>query len=364
MFEFRKTCIAVLASAVVVSAGDLAMRADETTKGKLPQGRTGIAAKYRGDVAIDKHSDVVFVERFEDDSLDAVRSRWESVSNAEIMSLSSDVPPGSRGRRSLRMAHVGGRGNGGHLYRRLRPGYDRLHYRFYVKFDADCGPIHHFVHFGGYNPPTAWPQGGAGVRPNGAKRFSTGIEPFGNKWVWDYYAYWTEMGGSPPRGQTWGNSFVRDPNVKVRRGGWTCVELMMQMNDVGDSNGEMALWIDGKLVSHLGKGFPKGKWIFDKFQRGQGGDAVRWNDEAGGPERFRVPSGGRPFEGFRWRTDEKLQLNFLWLLLYITKAPEGHVSKVWFDDIVVAKSYIGPLTPARSAARSGGARRDRAAERR
>jgi hypothetical protein len=75
------------------------------------------------------------------------------------------------------------------------------------------------------------------------------------------------MRGSPPRGQTWGNSFVRDDSLKVQKGKWTCVEVMVKMNDVGDSNGEMALWLDGKPISHLGKGFPKGKWVFDKFSR-------------------------------------------------------------------------------------------------
>ena len=52
---------------------------------------------------------------------------------------------------------------------------------------------------------------------------------------------------------------------------------------------------------------------------------------------------GKPFEGFRWRKDEKLNINFLWMQLYITKAPEGYVSKGWFDDIGVAKKYIGPI---------------------
>jgi hypothetical protein len=116
------------------------------------------------------------------------------------------------------------------------------------------------------------------------------------------------------------------------------------MNDpIDDRNGEMALWINGKLVSHLGKGFPKGKWVYDKFIPGQGGECVRWNDEKGGPEYFKVPEGGAPFEGFRWRKDTALKLNFLWVLLYITEALEGQVSKVWFDNIVVAKSYIGPI---------------------
>ena len=49
------------------------------------------------------------------------------------------------------------------------------------------------------------------------------------------------------------------------------------------------------------------------------------------------------FEGFRWRTAKELDLNFVWAYLYITDAPEGHVSKVWFDDIVVATEYIGPI---------------------
>ena len=35
--------------------------------------------------------------------------------------------------------------------------------------------------------------------------------------------------------------------------------------------------------------------------------------------------------------------NFVWAYLYIAKAPAGHVSKVWFDQIVVAANYIGPI---------------------
>ncbi|MCX7591465.1 MAG: hypothetical protein N2255_07540 [Kiritimatiellae bacterium] len=304
----------------------------------------GLAAKYPGDVGIENDPDVVFVENFEQPALEAIRPRWDELKNAETMTLSDDVPSTSGGKHSLLMTHVGGRGTGCHLYRRLLPGYDKLHVRFYVKFAPDCGPIHHFFHVGGYNPPTRWPQGGAGERPRGNERFTTGVEPYGEQWRWDFYTYWMEMRGSPPKGQTWGNSFVNNPSLKVERGKWICVELMMKMNSPSsESNGEMALWIDGKLVSHLGPGFPKGKWVYDKFLVDQGGQAIRWNDAKGGPERFTVKEGGVPFEGFRWRTDEKLNLNFLWVLLYITKAPPGHVSRVWFDDIVVAKNYVGPL---------------------
>lgn len=316
-------------------------RADDSPK-PLPEG-PGLAAKYPGDVGIEKDPSVVFVENFEQPTFDAVAKRWESVSHPELMSIVDDKPTSSGGKRSLLVRHVGGESVGGHLYRRLKPGYDRLFFRFYVKFSEDCFPIHHFFHLGGYNPPTEWPQGGAGVRPAGGERFSVGLEPFGKLWTWDFYAYWMEMRGSPPRGQTWGNVFVRDPKPKAPRNVWTCVEAMVRMNDVGDSNGEMALWLDGKRIEHLGKGFPKGKWVYDRFIPGEGGDCVRWNDLKKGPEYFSVPKEGKPFEGFRWRSDEKLKLNFLWVLVYITDAPKGHVSSVWFDDVVVAKEFIGPL---------------------
>ena len=310
----------------------------------LPEGREGLAAKFPGDRGIEKHPDVVFAESVEAPALDALKRRWNQV-NVKITSLSDDVPPASGGRKSILFTHIGGQGHGGQLYKSFQQGFDQLFVRFYVKFAPDCGPIHHFVHVGGYRPPTRWPQGRAGTRPRGHERFTTGVEPYGSAWRWDFYSYWMEMRGSPPRGQTWGNSFLGDAKPKVERGKWVCAELMMKLNDAGESNGEQALWIDGKLAGHLGKGFPKGKWVFDKFRPGQGGAAIRWNDQRGGRERFRVPEGGEPFEGFRWRNSEALKLNFLWLLVYITKAPQGHVSKVWFDHIVVAKSYIGPLAP-------------------
>jgi hypothetical protein len=246
------------------------------------------------------------------------------------------------------VTQVGGHGEGGQLYRRLQPAYDQVYARFYVKFASDCAPIHHFgTCIGGNNPATPWPSVNAGHRTDGAKSLWSGIEPYGRSWTWDYYTYWSAMRGSPPHGQAWGNSFVRDPSLKIERDRWICVETMIKMNDVGDTNGELALWLDGKPISHLGKGFPKGQWAYDKFTPGKGGNSVRWSDEKNGPEYFQAAEGGDPFEGFAWRTVKALNVNFIWAYLYITDAPEGHVSKVWFDHIVVATDYIGPILPAR-----------------
>ncbi|MCK4782998.1 MAG: hypothetical protein KAV87_04550, partial [Desulfobacteraceae bacterium] len=82
-----------------------------------PKFDKGLAIKYHGDKGIENDPEVIFAENFEEGSLQAVKSRWESVKSIEIMSLSRDVPPGSAGKHSLLMTHIGGKGTGGHLYR-------------------------------------------------------------------------------------------------------------------------------------------------------------------------------------------------------------------------------------------------------
>ena len=184
--------------------------------------QSGIAARHPGDRGIANHPKVIFAEDFEEESTETLFKRWDTVGDKPGMSFSTDVPPGSTGKHSLIMerAHSG---PGAQLYRRLKNkeggwGYDRVFARYYVKFDPDCGEIHHFGPcLGGNLPATTWPSVKAGQPTDGAKSFWSGIEPFGKGWVWDFYTYWWEMRGSPPRGQTWGNSFIRDRNLKVEK---------------------------------------------------------------------------------------------------------------------------------------------------
>ena len=320
--------VIALGARCVLAQSDIALSAAAS----LPEGKTGIASKYPGDRGIEKDPLVIFVERFDEGSLDAIVERWDTATGRESMSLSDDVPAGSNDRTSLLVTHVGGEGTGGALYRRLLPGHKRLFARFYVKFDPDSAPIHHFgTHLGGFNPPTPWPQGGAGERPRGDARFTTGVEPFGKDWAWDFYTYWQGM-HIHGDGRYWGTPFlahVKKPSVE--RSKWICVEMMVQLNDpVSESNGEQAFWIDGRLwcagnqiVSHIGPGSPRGTWT--------GG---WWSPQTGSDTSF---------EGFRWRTSDELLLNYIWTYVYITTAPRGHTTKVWFDNIVVARQYIGPM---------------------
>jgi hypothetical protein len=325
----------------------------------IPEGNSGLAAKYPGDVGIEKDPDVVFAESFED-PVDAICSRWDQAAGQPIMSKAADVPPGSGGKQSLLLTRVAGGTagymDGGNFYTRLKNdkggyGYDQLYVRFYMKFNQEHAPIHHYGSgLWGYHPPSRWPMGGAGLRPKGNESFITQVEP-GDFTTWNFYSYWQEMGGSPPKGQTWGNSFEHEVAARpVAREKWICLEMMVKMNDVGDSNGEQAYWLDGKLsrkdgqiTGYLGKGFPSsGTWTFDKFFPGVAREGVAW-DYAQGKG---VPiKGGAPFPGFAWRSTPELNINALWLYRYMSK-PETGTSKVWWDHLVVAKKYIGPLTPA------------------
>jgi hypothetical protein len=319
------------AAALFVVAFTLSVRADDT----LPKG-DGLAAKYPGDAAIAKDPAVIFADDFEAGTVEEIGRRWGEASNkgGRVLALADDVPVPGAGRRSLKVTADPAENTGGHLYTKLPRAVETAFVRFYVKFPDPANYIHHFVHVGGYNPPTAWPQGGAGSRPRGDDRFTVGVEPFGRNGQipapghWNLYTYWHEMKASAG-GRYWGNGIAPAKPQPAQAGKWQCVELMVKLNTPGRRDGELALWLDGEPVMHVRRGTPRGPWTGMGFE-------VR-------------EEGGEPFEGFDFRTTADLKVNFLWLLHYVTpennrrnKAADGP-NPVWFDHVVVATDYIGPV---------------------
>jgi len=294
------------------------------SKGAAP---AGIAAQYPGDEGIEKDPRVLFVEDFESGDLKEIGARWGEISHAENMDLSADVPADSPGVRSVHIA------KNGHLYTHTK-GVDTMFARFYVKFHPKTGYIHHFVHLNADRAPTPWPKGAAGLKPAGDQAFTSGIEPWG-QWgkapapgVWHFYSYWHEMKGGND-GKFWGNFFDPPQQEAIQPGRWYCIEAMLKANSTPEtSDGEQTFWVDGKKVGE--------------------------------------------FKGIRWRTTDQLKVNTFWLLYYITEQSARHnndttpdrVYEIWFDDIVLATEYIGPLqgrpksgkrvaTPGRSALHAG-----------
>jgi len=288
------------------------------------QTSSSLSSLYPGDVGIETDPNVVFVENFEESTLANLFSRWTDVLNGTAMSFNPDVPAGSTGIRSLNIPWVGGGvNNGGHLYKQLTAGIDdTLYLRYYIKYPTSGKHSHDGIWMGGANPPLAWPNPQAGIKPSGSDRFSAAAEQNWNATTFDHYDYWMNMHQSLD-GNYWGNLLLNNPSVKGKTGQWMCVEHMVRLNNpVTSFNGEHAIWLDGVKVSHLGLGFPTGSWTGGMFTQSLT---------------------GTPFEGFRWRSDANLKLNWIWLQTYAPNDPAGFSASMKFDHVVAAKTYIGCL---------------------
>jgi len=299
-----------------------------------------LANSYHHDVGIEKDPNVLFVEKF-DDGMTNILSRYNDKLNTDGMSIENDVPEGSQKSNSLKMTSItGGVRNGGYLFKQFSPGFDSVVYvRYYVKYPSSSnGYFHHEgVWFGGYNPSINYPFPKAGTCGLGDSRLSISYEP-----VWkhptrpgmDTYLYWGGMhsydGGSTcygnptiNQGRTSSQSPISGEAPLVMLDQWMCIEIMIKLNNpVTAHNGELKVWQDGVAVGHWGPGFPNGHWLKDK-----------WYNNLSDPA----------FEGFQWRTDAALNINWLWFEFYHDdpNAPSSHIK---FANLVVAKKYIGPIS--------------------
>ena len=281
----------------------------------LPQG-PGLAAAFKADAGIRKPSAVIFADDFESGEFGA---RWDERSPTKEKALNFARPNEEIcGRRCLKVEARLGENHGGGLTKWFEPA-ERVFVRFYVRFDPGCDYVHHFVTLRankGLRGGDKWSGfGGAGERPVGHERFSTALEPWGNwaRWPapgkWNFYSYWHEMKVSPD-GKYWGNSFLPELQPSSAKsaseGGpvilkdrWICAEFMLKHNTPGQSNGEQAFWIDGRLLGH-------------------------WT-------------------GINWRKTESLKANALTLESYVTdRWTKNTTNIVYFDNVVIAREYIGP----------------------
>lgn len=283
-----------------------------------------LAERYPYDIGIEQDPDVLYTEKF-NDGMANVLARYTDVLNGDGMGLDTiDVP--AKGSVAIKMTNEGGKNDGGHLFKRFNPGFDSTVYvRYYVKYPrSSAGYIHHeAVWIGGYNPSTNYPSPKAGTCGLGDKRLAIAYEPVNVPYM-DTYLYWGDMRAGA-RGKCYGNDMINgSPQAQqLEWDQWMCVELMIKLNHPATAyNGELTIWQDGIEVGHWGPGFPNGNWDLDSW----------FNDPA-----------GKPFEGFRWRTAEKLNLNYLWMEFYDDTTLEGHSHHIKFSNLIVAKTYIGPI---------------------
>jgi len=274
---------------------------------------TGLAAKYPGDEGIASDPDVLFAENFESGDM----KKWDQQRGRVVMT--KDKP--HAGQWCVQMPMERGQNHGGDAIKWFMPGDDTIYARLYVKFSPDYQYNHHFVWLGANQQSNKWSAfGKAGLKPNGTY-YSTGMEPW---FAWgknpppgelNLYTYYLDMEPDPKMDKYWGNGFFPPGPGKGAAAGtgrvipklneWQCWEFMIQANSAPDkADGKQAMWLDGKLVGE--------------------------------------------FTGIRWRNDLDLKVNCFWLEHYgydegdPTKSYWKESQAVWFDDVVVARRYIGP----------------------
>lgn len=272
-----------------------------------------LSERYPGDVGIGKDPDVLFVEDFESGDL----KKWEDRKGPVRV-----VGEGAHGgKHAVEMPMTRGKDEGGHLVKWFMPGADTVHVRFYVKLSPDYTYHHHFVTLLANQRSNRWSAfGKAGRKPDGTY-YSSGMECW---FAWGknpppgelhLYTYYLDMEMDRKMNKYWGNSFfapgpgkgkaAAETRVVPKLGEWQCWEFMIQANSGPDrADGKQMMWLEGKLVGE--------------------------------------------FAGIRWRSDPELKVNALWLQHYgydssdPTKSYWGERQSVWFDDVVVAKRYVGP----------------------
>jgi hypothetical protein len=275
---------------------------------------TSLSAKHPNDVGLADDPDVLFADNFESGDL----SKWDE-RRGQI--VTTQATP-HRGDWCVAIPMERGKNEGGDAIRWFPPGDDTVYARFYVKFSENYQYNHHFVTLLANQRQNRWSAfGKAGLRPNGTY-FSSGMEPW---FAWgqnpppgevNLYSYFLDMEPDRKTGKYWGNAFfppgpargqaASDQRVIPPRDQWQCWEFMIQANTSPDkSDGRQAMWVDGQLVGE--------------------------------------------FSGIRWRSDPELKVNCLWLQHYgfdpgdPTKQFWPAAQSVWFDDVVVARRYIGPV---------------------
>jgi hypothetical protein len=287
-----------------LAGGDPKGEANHAARQQLPQGK-GLATAYPADAGIAQHADVIFADDFERER--DVKGAWDEARNAEIQSLIPSGDPARLGQRSLRVTSTLGKNTGGGLTRWFKP-TESVFIRFYVRFDENCDYVHHFATLRANKSlqgSDRWSGfGKAGLLPKGNERFSTALEPWGD-WGrlkppgrWNFYSYWHEMTAAPDK-KYWGNAFRPAEQANIKKDTWICAEFMLKENTPGKPDGEQAFWIDGKLRGH--------------------------------------------WKGINWRTSPTLHANALTLEAYITdRWTKNPINIVDFDNLVIAKRYIGP----------------------
>lgn len=292
---------------------------DGVAQSDTPLGE-GIAAKYPADRGITGDPAVLFADDFESyASVAGLSASWNDgvYRNVRIATESASVHAGKQALEFTSPKQDAELSNA--VARHLDKEQDVLFLRYYTKYDPRFDVVGS-THNGGGISAHYYTNGMAtpGVPADGTNKFLIEFEAWrgeaaepnpGRLNIYVYHPTQRSMWGDHffPDGTVLPNSsipgdfgatFVARPNVVPELGRWYCHEIMLKANTPGARDGEIAAWVDGNLVSR--------------------------------------------FPGLRLRDVATLKIDRFNLSLHIGSNTRSETSK-WYDDVVAATSYIGPI---------------------
>lgn len=277
----------------------------------LPKGNTGIAALFPNDAGISAHPAVVFADGF-----DSYTSAGQLTSSGNYDNffqggnIAFDTSTFFGGTKALRLRMPSsGVEVSNAIVKNISPARDVLFMRVYARYSPNYSGVndaHNGLRITGRYP-------GPGTRPNGRDFFLVNVENsrylsegepgYTHAYVYHpeqddvYGEHWYPDGTVSNGVQSFGPDFVARPKVNPARGTWICFEMMVQLNTPGSRDGRVAVWQNGTIIAD---------W-----------QNVRFRDVTTVKiDQIQLENGGK---GSTQPNDK------------------------WYDNLVIATSYIGPM---------------------
>jgi hypothetical protein len=289
--------------------------------GAPPATGDGIASKYPGDQGIENDPAVIFADDFESYSKPAdLLKKWDNFYQQSGTAFATSADIVFAGKQSLEFTVPQQDAELSNAVDKLiKPELDALYLRYYARFQAPydvVGSSHNgssiSAHY--FNGNQATP----GIRADGMNKFLVNLENWrgeattaspGYLNVYVYHPLQRDAYGDHffPTGLVmpntslpfdFGPDFVKRPDVIPALDRWYCYEYLVKANTPGQQDGRITFWLDGELS----------------------GD----------------------FPNLRLRDTAALTIDHVELSFHIHNNPNGE-TKRWFDNVVAATSYIGPM---------------------
>lgn len=289
----------------------------------LPTGNNGIAKNYPDDAGIQSDPLVIFADNFESyNSVSGLTAngRWNEAYHTQNIRLATETGNYFSGTKAVELK-VPQTNNevSNTLLKYIQPTQDIIFIRFNAKYDIEFN-VSGSSHNGSTISSSYWegPGSGPGIPADGYNKFLVSGEAWrdagsapnpGSLNAYVYHPEQRDIWGDHffPTGRVipfdylpgdFGPYFISRPEVVPELGRWYAYEIMVKANTPGERDGRIAFWLDGELIAD---------WL-----------------------------------NIRLRDTTDLKVDRVSIDLHVKNNTQG-VAKKFYDNVVIATSYIGPM---------------------